>query len=607
MLVSKKKLITAGAVLTAVLCLSMPQKAHAEVGEARMDGVMGQSLEDETVYDVPSAGVGCFSLMTAASYDDYITNAWTTKGKYTGATYYHREDLENRELINGIDVSWWQSKVYPKTDPNYRKITGIDWEKAHTDGIDFALVRVASRDTADGSIYTDTSADSHIQAALENNISIGLYIFSQALNEDEAREEADYVIDLMDEYGWNPTLPIIMDRENGSSKRLVAGKLSKTAETNICTAFADEVRDAGYNPMIYSNSTWYVNYIDTKVLKEHNCGVWLARYNNKTDQKVNSVLTYEKLAAIDYEFWQYSSEGKVDGYSGNLDMDFWYKDTDVKTTGLNVQNLSDQSVSLSWDKAADDVTGYRIYRYDPDEEKYVYLKSTSERSYTDTEITGGTQYQYKVRCYWTIGGNNYYGKYSSPVSTKPLKVAELKISPVSSTELSLSWKKAAGVTGYQIYRLNPDTEKYEKIVTIKNPETVAYSDQKCSTGTEYSYKVRAYKEYNGKNYYGAFSDVKKMITKPGKVKTLKLSTKSSSVKLSWSKVERASGYQIYRRNSKTGKYEKIATVKGSTSVTYKDGKRKKGTTEAYKVRAYKSWNGSTYFGTCSSVVKIKVK
>ncbi|MDY4892930.1 MAG: GH25 family lysozyme [Agathobacter sp.] len=701
MLFSKKTLITAGAVLLAALCLSIPQKATAEVTGTQMDGVMGQSMEDETVYDVPSAGAGCFSLM-AAGYDEYIANAWTTQGEYTSATYYHREDLENRELINGIDVSWWQSKVYPKTDPNYRKITGIDWEKAHADGIDFAFVRVASRDTADGSIYTDTSADSHIHAALENDISIGLYIFSQALNEKEAREEADYVIDLMDEYGWNPTLPIVMDRENGSSKRLVAGKLSQKAETDICIAFADEVRDAGYNPMIYSNSTWYVNYIDSAELREHNCGVWLARYNNKTDQKVNSVLTYEKLAAIDYEFWQYSSKGKVDGYTGDLDMDFWYKDTAVETGGLTVKNTSCQSVSLSWDKAADDVSGYRIYRYDPDQDKYVYLKSTSRRSYTDTTVTGGKEYRYKVRCYWTIGGTNYYGKYSSAVSavtppekvenistdkvsstyltlswepsegaggyriymydedsesykkvadikgetsctitglsaareylfkvkpyietdnetlwgtsssayaesTKPLKVADLKISTVSSTELSLSWKKVEGAAGYQIYRLNPDTGKYEKIETIKNPDILNFSDQKRSTGTEYSYKVRAYKEYNGENYYGAFSDIRKMTTKPGKVKKVKLSTKSSSVTLSWSVVKGATGYQVFRLNSKTGKYEKIATVQGGTNVKYKDSKRKKGTTETYKVRAYKRYDESIYWGTSSPVAKIKVK
>ena len=73
-------------------------------------------------------------------------------------------------------------------------------------------MRVASRDTSDGSIYEDTAANSHIQAALENDINVGLYIFSQALPEKEAKQEAGYVLDLADKYGWYGTLPIVIDR-----------------------------------------------------------------------------------------------------------------------------------------------------------------------------------------------------------------------------------------------------------------------------------------------------------------------------------------------------------------------------------------------------------
>ena len=78
-------------------------------------------------------------------------------------------------------------------------------------------------------------------------------------------------------------------------------------------------------------------------------------------------------------------------------------------------------------------------------------------------------------------------------------------------------------------------------------------------------------------------------------------------KKAWSVVKGATGYQVFRLNSKTGKYEKIADVKGGTNVTYKDGKRKKGTTETYKVRAYKRYDESIYWGTSSPVAKIKVK
>ena len=69
----------------------------------------------------------------------------------------------------------------------------------------------------------------------------------------------------------------------------------------------------------------------------------------------------------------------------------------------------------------------------------------------------------------------------------------------------------------------------------------------------------------------------------------------------------ATGYQIYRLNSKTGKYEKIATLKGASGVTYKDTKLKKGTTYTYKVRAYKNYEGTNYFGSFSSAMSLKAK
>ena len=73
------------------------------------------------------------------------------------------------------------------------------------------------------------------------------------------------------------------------------------------------------------------------------------------------------------------------------------------------------------------------------------------------------------------------------------------------------------------------------------------------------------------------------------------------------KVTRASGYQIYRYNSKTKKYEKLATVKGNATFSYKNTKLKKGTTVKYKVRAYKTYNGTNYYGAFSDIVSIKVK
>lgn len=265
---TKAKIVMAGLAVTAV-CIVAPQQLKAQVPEAQMDGVMGQSIEDETVYEskpdldtlieknAPVFG-NRTSLKKASSYSSAFLNAsFTTAGDYTSATYYHKADYADDELVNGIDVSYWQAdaalkKKYSKDRTKWTQ-TGLDWESIHGAGIDFAFVRVASRDTKDGSIYRDNCADSHIQGAVSNDINVGLYFFSQALNETEAREEAQYVLDMIDQYGWNVSMPIIMDREAGANKRLTAGKLSKTKETAVCQAFADTITEAGYRAGVYAS------------------------------------------------------------------------------------------------------------------------------------------------------------------------------------------------------------------------------------------------------------------------------------------------------------------------------------------------------------------
>lgn len=608
----KAKLMVAGLVLAAV-CVIAPQQLKAEVPAAQMDGVMGQSMEDETVYEetpnldalIMKGAVSNYSLpatqaATSSSYSqDFLDNSFTTEGTYTSATYYHKADYEDYQLINGIDVSWWQTKD--------KQNTALDWEKAHDAGIDFAFVRVGSRDTSDGSIYEDTAADSHIQAALENDINIGLYIFSQALTEKEAREEAKFVLKQIDKYDWDVTLPIVIDREKGSHNRLTGGKLSKTKETAVCQAFADTITKEGYQASVYASYAWIKSYIDTDSLDK--CGIWIARYNNTTTSNSKSGSAYEDVL-YDYDFWQYSSISRVSGYAGNLDANFWYKDTAIKTTGLKAEAESASGpVTLSWSKAAEDVTGYRVYRYDATEDKYVYLKSTKSRSYSDEGVSSGKTYQYRVRCYWTIGGTNYYGNYSSVVSvtTPPAKVSNVSTEKKSSTYLTLSWKKVSGASGYRVYKYNTKTKAYEKVTTIASGSTTSYKVTGLTSATEYQFKVRAYKKTDDVTVWGSCSSVYKESTNPSKTKNLKLSTKSSAVTISWSKVVRSSGYAVYRYDSKTKKYVRIATIKSGKTVTYKDTKLKKGSTKHYKVRAYKTYNGTNYYGAYSDIVSIKVK
>ena len=242
---SYKRWISIGLLVAA--CEIVPQTVKADtVIEA--DGVMGQSITDEMQSDPAedyvwlSAGMevqtlDTLPLLRASSYTDlFLQSSFTTVSDLNGSTYYHDSVYEDMEIFNGIDVSYWQAD--PVTQKKYKNDktkwteTGINWAKMHEAGADFALVRAASRDTADASIYEDKCASAHISGAQANKMNVGLYIFSQAINEDEAVEEADYVLNLIDQYGWNIDMPIVIDREAGrQTKRLTNAKLSKAKET----------------------------------------------------------------------------------------------------------------------------------------------------------------------------------------------------------------------------------------------------------------------------------------------------------------------------------------------------------------------------------------
>lgn len=727
-----KRYLCVGFLAAVTACVAAPQNAKADV-VIEPDGVMGQSVVEEMAYDPAEDYVWLSSnleapaaydlknipMLRATAYTDlFLEGSFTTVSDLNGATYYHDVAYEDCELINGIDVSWWQG------GGRGGKTTKINWQKMHAAGADFAFVRAASRDTADGSIYEDTSASAHIKGAQSNKMNVGLYIFSQAINEKEAIEEADYVLNLIDRYGWNIDMPIVMDRESGhETNRLVNAKLSKAKETAVVQAFADEITGAGYKAGVYANYSWFNTRMNADDLED--CVIWLARHNNTTTSNVTQVKkkdskgNYVKDAngkyvmvspvpyvdvLCDYEFWQYSSTkpSASTGYTGGLDKNFWYKDTNVKTENLAMSRNTADTVTLTWDDAGD-ASQYRVYRYNENTKKYEYVATVNDTTYTDSNLNAGTSYQYKVRCMWTIGGTNYFGTYSSVLQavtlpaqvtnvnvdgqsatgislswdevegadgyricrydsdteafeevatvgadatsyevagltsaseyrfkvcasktigektywganseeaigvTKPDKVAALNVDAYESTAIDLSWKKVARASGYQLYRLNEETGKYVKIATIKGGSNVTYTDSGLAAAKTYSYKVRAYKSYGGTSYYGSFSAAKVQVTKPQKVQKVKLTAKASSITIKWNKSANVTGYEVYRLNTKTKKYEKIATVKGESKVSYTNKKLKKGVTYSYKVRAYKTHEGTNYYGSYSAVAKLKAK
>jgi lactocepin len=168
----------------------------------------------------------------------------------------------------------------------------------------------------------------------------------------------------------------------------------------------------------------------------------------------------------------------------------------------------------------------------------------------------------------------------------------------------LSWTGISKASGYEIQRSVSEKTGYKKIATVAGT-TKTYTDKTCTTGKKYYYRIRAYYNYNGKQYCGYSS----AISGKAVVATPKIATKAGKrqITVSWKKVSGANGYVIYRSTKKSSGYKKIAVVKKGSTLKYINKKLKKGKRYYYKVKAYRTVSGKKYYSVASSASQKKVK
>ena len=194
--------------------------------------------------------------------------------------------------VLGIDVSKYQTK--------------IDWKAVKESGISFVIIRCGYRGYSTGVLVQDPMFETHIKGATGAGLKVGIYFFSQAINEKEAVEEASMAVALAKKY--SVTYPIYIDTEQVSGGR--ANNLDTATRTSVCKAFCETVKAAGYTPGIYASKSWYEKKLDVASLGGYK--IWLAQYA--------STPTYTGK----YDMWQYTEKGKVNGVTGNVDMNISY-------------------------------------------------------------------------------------------------------------------------------------------------------------------------------------------------------------------------------------------------------------------------------------------
>ena len=235
--------------------------------------------EEEETVEEDTSPASVLHLLPENPYDkfDFQYDGWFLKSTAV-------------DCLSGIDVSSYQGD--------------IDWHQVAAAGVDFAIIRLGYRGYESGKLVEDKFARQNLEGAAEAGIQIGVYFFSQALNVEEAREEAQFVLDMIDPY--EVAMPVVFDWEHVNNESARSNGMDPYVATDCAKAFLEVIDEAGYWPMMYFNSFQARKLFYLDQLMEYD--FWLALYSDR--------MTFPYKV----DMWQYTCTGTIPGVYGNVDV-----------------------------------------------------------------------------------------------------------------------------------------------------------------------------------------------------------------------------------------------------------------------------------------------
>jgi len=256
--------------------------------------------EEESIEDPALDGKHTKITYADGSEEWVLISPYLTKNTYDFTNLVSQSNImkyyENGKKVSflGVDVSKYQDYV--------------DFGSLKSEGVDYVMIRVGARGYSTGQITLDENFDDNMIRAKEAGLEVGVYFYSQAVSEEEAIEEANFVREHIAAYEIDYPVAFLMEKVSNDKAR--TDGLSKNDKTLITRAFLNTIKEAGYMPMVYGNKEWLIKEVDLSKLSEYD--IWLSQSGDLPDYPYR------------FSMWQYTNTGDINGISGyaNLSINF---------------------------------------------------------------------------------------------------------------------------------------------------------------------------------------------------------------------------------------------------------------------------------------------
>lgn len=246
-------------------------------------------IKEITIYDIEDGYM-------KVPYNDQATKHtynWEEHLTNNNGIYSYEDDMYTSKL--GVDVSSYQKN--------------INWKKVKEAGVEFAILRIGYRGYGEsGKLIEDPMFEKNYANATREGIEIGVYFFSQSVNEDEIKEEAEFVCQKLE--GKEISYPVVFDLEKIKNDEARTDNLTTEEITSMTEKFCQLIQEKGYTPCIYGNAKTFTTKMKLEQFNDYS--KWYADYQEKP------------IYIYDFEIWQYTETGKINGISGNVDLNLQF-------------------------------------------------------------------------------------------------------------------------------------------------------------------------------------------------------------------------------------------------------------------------------------------